>query len=175
LTQELTLAKRRGMDGFEFELCVHPPKQQVCDDDMYTELACLDHYPLNSKLLNRRDERIRRPKQLCLWYPNEKVSNEIEIVSSDGVVWSFEAVEKCVVKHGQVQWYSFGIALGLEDSEIESKSQGKHTDASKLQAIIRRRVQDVGEWRTRTELLDACKHLPNPIYGIVLQDLQQVD
>jgi hypothetical protein len=163
------------MDGFEFELCVHPPKQQVCDDDMYTELAVLDHYSLKSRPRNRRDERIPLPEKLGLWYPKQEVSNAIEIVSSHGGVWSLETVEKWVVKHGQKQWYSFGLALGLTDAEIESKCEGKPTHASKLQAIIRRRVQDVGEWRTRTELLDACKHLPNPIYGIVLQDLQQVD
>jgi hypothetical protein len=163
------------MDGFEFELCVHPPKQQVCDDDMYPELACLDHYPRKSTLSNRITKRsIKRPKQLCLWYPNEKVSNEIEIASSHGGIWSFEAVQKCVVKHGQEQWYSFGLALGLTDAEIESKCEGKPTHASKLEAIISYRAQAVGERRTRNELLEACKNVPTPIYGIVLQDLQQM-
>ena len=72
LIQELTHAKRRGMDGFHFELCsVHSTMKPECPEVVFEELACLDRYPGNCTLAKRSGHRILPSKQLDLWYPAE--------------------------------------------------------------------------------------------------------
>jgi hypothetical protein len=71
LVEELTQAKRRGMDGFHFELCVHPTVHPERPEIDYEELVCLDRYPSNSILVKRNGERFHHPKKLELWYPCE--------------------------------------------------------------------------------------------------------
>jgi hypothetical protein len=75
LVQELTQAKRRGMDGFHFELCVHPTAKPESPDFVYKKLACLDSYPSDPILIKERGKRIDHPKKLGLWYPYEDIHN----------------------------------------------------------------------------------------------------
>ena len=69
LVQQLKRAKRRGMDGFKFEVCIHPVREELD----YKELACIDNYP-QDPLINRCNERLtkRRCPKLDLWIPEEQ-------------------------------------------------------------------------------------------------------
>ena len=80
LVEELTYAKRRGMDGFHFDLTVHPTVtstiEQVPSKVDYNQLASLENYPTDKILLNKKGKRIHLPKQLALWYPMQPRSDE---------------------------------------------------------------------------------------------------
>ena len=70
ILQELTEAKKRGMDGFEFELCVHSaaeePKETCYDLKL---LASLDKYLIKDEILeDRNQDPIRHPRHLGVWY-----------------------------------------------------------------------------------------------------------
>ena len=140
---------------------------------MYQGLACLDHYPVNSNLVNRGGRRIRQPKQLCLWYPRKESGKSAEVDSRKLPPQSFVKIEETVVRHGQSQWSSLGYAMGLTKAQVDAECHNKPIPSAKLQAIIRRKVQEIGETQTKTELLDACKHIPSPVYGVVEEDLRQ--
>ena len=170
LGQELTLAKRRGMDGFQFELCVHATTNPESPEVVFEELACLDHYPTHPTLVTRKGHQILPPNQLDLWYP----ANSEAIPLSGATVLtdkSMSNVMRTVIRHGQSQWFSFGIALGFTVAEIESACFDKPLHSEKLSAIIHQRIEKIGEKKTANELLEACKSLPRPIYGIVKQQL----
>ncbi len=69
LVEQLNQAKRRGMDGFQFEVCVHPVGNEVD----YEELACIDNYPSNP-LINRRDDLLAMTQcpMLDLWIDEDQ-------------------------------------------------------------------------------------------------------
>ena len=176
LVQELTHAIRNGMDDFHFELCVHPPIKPKCENDMYKDLACLDRYLIDSTLVKQNGQRIRTPKQLCLWYPAKEISKSVKMESTKlqpgPHVQSFTKVEKLVVKYGQSQWFSFGLELGFTKDEIDAACYDKPAPSQKLQTIICSKIQEIGAEKTRQKLLDACQCVPSPIYGIVKENLQ---
>ena len=170
LVQDLTLAKRRGMDGFQFELCVHSTTLPESPEVVFEELACLDRYPTHRTLVTRRGYQISPPNQLDLWYP----ANSKAIPLGNARVLTGKSLSKVmltVIRHGQSQWYSFGIALGFTVAEIESACFDKPLPSEKLSAIIHQRIEKIGEKKTDSELLEACKNLPLPIYEVVKQQL----
>ena len=69
LVEQLNQAKRRGMDGFQFEVCVHPVRNELD----YEELACIDNYPCNP-LINRRDDLLTKTQcpMLDLWIDEDQ-------------------------------------------------------------------------------------------------------
>jgi hypothetical protein len=167
LVQELTQAKRRGMDGFHFELCVHPTAKAESPEIDYEELACLDRYPSTSTLIKQNGYRIRQPKQLDLWYPP---AFQLKAHASPT---SLSKVVETILRIGQNQWYSFGVAMGFSDAEINGITYDKSTFADKLLAIIRSKANETGRKKTDDELLEACKLLPLPIYGTVRDQLEK--
>ena len=74
LVQQLKRAKKRGMDGFKFEVCIHPVGREFD----YKELACIDNYP-NDPLVNRHGERLtkRQCPKLDLWIPEDTAEGMI--------------------------------------------------------------------------------------------------
>ncbi|XP_062523660.1 uncharacterized protein LOC134198308 [Corticium candelabrum] len=70
ILQELTEAKKRGMDGFESELCVHSAAEELketCYD--LKRLASLDKYLKKDEILEDRNQvPIRHPRHLGVWY-----------------------------------------------------------------------------------------------------------
>jgi hypothetical protein len=176
LVQELTQAKRRGMDGFHFELCVHPTAKAESPEIDYEELACLDRYPSTSTLIKQNGYRIRQPKQLDLWYPpalEAHASPTGSVPVSKGFGKSLSKVVETILRIGQNQWYSFGVAMGFSDAEIDGITFNKSTGADKLLAIIRSKANKIGEKKTDDVLLEACKLLPLPIYGTVKDHLEK--
>lgn len=69
LIEELILAKRRGMDGFQFEACIHP----VATHLDYERLVCIDNYPTKRTLTDKRKRRVtkRQCPKLSLWFRTE--------------------------------------------------------------------------------------------------------
>ena len=77
LVEQLRQAKRRGMNGFQFQVCVHPVRNEV----EYEELACIDSYP-RDPLVNRR--RLRLSKNRCprldLWIDEDQCEGIMSIL-----------------------------------------------------------------------------------------------
>jgi hypothetical protein len=68
-----------------------------------------------------------------------------------------------VVKLGESQWYSFGIALGFNGAQIETCTFGKSTNACKLRSLIDQKAREYGVKRTKQRLLTACRKVSPPI------------
>ena len=61
-----------------------------------------------------------------------------------------------VVNHGSDQWYQIGLALGLTDAAITSKTHTIPTCPVKLRAVIEMKRQDVGYDGLRDALVNVC-------------------
>ncbi|XP_062506531.1 uncharacterized protein LOC134183094 isoform X1 [Corticium candelabrum] len=80
LIRQLNEVKKRGLDGIKFTVCVKPPPTEaevadLIDDDC---LVCIDEYPQQRSLINRKNERVPRKQfpTLDLWFNDaEKVSD----------------------------------------------------------------------------------------------------
>ena len=69
---QLNEVKKRGLDGIKFTVCVKPPPTEaevadLIDDDC---LVCIDEYPQQRSLINRKNERVPRRQfpTLDLWF-----------------------------------------------------------------------------------------------------------
>ena len=83
LIDQLNEAKKRGLDGFKFTVCVQLPSTgaedaQSIDDD---SLVCIDKYPSQKGLMNQKNERVPREQfpTLDIWFSDSmKVSGECD-------------------------------------------------------------------------------------------------
>ena len=83
LIRQLNEVKKRGLDGIKFTVCVKPPPTEaevadLIDDDC---LVCIDEYPQQRSLINRKNERVPRKQfpTLDLWFNDaEKVSGKCD-------------------------------------------------------------------------------------------------
>lgn len=85
--------------------------------------------------------------------------------------YTYNDVVTAVLKVGSNKWNLIGLALGLTDGEISSAASDKPTNAGKLQAIISKKRDELGEKKVARMLLEACRTIPEPIIGSVLQHL----
>ena len=92
-----------------------------------------------------------------------------------GEVRVSEVIE-AVVKHGSNQWYETGLALGLADAAIMSKTHAIPNYPGKLRAIIEMKRQDVGYEGLRYALVNVCFEISidTPIAGSVRDELWEV-
>ena len=86
---------------------------------------------------------------------------------------NFEKVFEVVVKCGPDRWYDIGLKLGFLDGQLNELVEGVAGGGQKLNKIIRAKVKEVGAEETERELLNACRKIPSPIYGIVKDKLDQ--
>ncbi|XP_062510110.1 uncharacterized protein LOC134186192 isoform X3 [Corticium candelabrum] len=85
---------------------------------------------------------------------------------------SSSAVSNAVIGCGSCQWYSFGLKLDFNHDQIEALCHDKVTPADKLSAIIQVKTKQVGDVKKTDDLLlEACRHLPDPIDGAVKEKL----
>ena len=83
LIDQLNEAKKRGLDGFKFTVCVQLPSTgaedaQSIDDD---SLVCIDKYPSQKGLMNQKNERVAREQfpTLDIWFSDSmEVSGECD-------------------------------------------------------------------------------------------------
>ena len=78
LIEQLTHAKARGMDGFQFEVCVYGAVDEAPDEYDPNRLASLDKYPENDILLDKDHQSIDPPAKLDLWFDNTSPSYAVE-------------------------------------------------------------------------------------------------
>ena len=85
---------------------------------------------------------------------------------------SSSAVFNAVIGCGSSQWYSCGLKLDFNHDQIEALCHDKVTPADKLSAIIQVKTKQVGDVKKMDDLLlEACRHLPDPIDGAVKEKL----
>ena len=72
LIHQLNEAKKRGLDGFKFTVCINPPPTDAedaksIDDD---SLVCIDQYPQQKGLMNLKKDRVLREQfpTLDIWF-----------------------------------------------------------------------------------------------------------
>ena len=83
LIRQLNEVKKRGLDGIKFTVCIKPLSTEVevadlIDDDC---LVCIDEYPQQRSLINRKNERVPRKqfRTLDLWFNDSgKVSGKCD-------------------------------------------------------------------------------------------------
>ena len=80
---------------------------------------------------------------------------------------------KAVVKLGCDAWLSIGLELGYKLPEITAATAGVPKHNGKLRAIIELQKMEIGEEATTRKLLEVCKKLPDPIYGLVIEELER--
>ena len=97
---------------------------------------------------------------------------DLVVVESETVLVTLSAVAKAVISEGSSQWYSFGTTLGFSKDGIDALCHDKVTPEDKLLAIIIQvKAKQVDPVKTDDILLEACRHLPNPIDGVVKEKL----
>ncbi|XP_062499640.1 uncharacterized protein LOC134176960 isoform X2 [Corticium candelabrum] len=97
---------------------------------------------------------------------------DLLVVESETVLVTLSAVAKAVISEGSSQWYSFGTTLGFSKDGIDALCHDKVTPEDKLLAIIVQvKAKQVDSVKTDDMLLEACRHLPNPIDGVVKEKL----
>ena len=78
LIEQLMRAKERGMDGFQFEVCVHATVDEALDEYDLKRLASLDDYPEDEMLIDKQRRLIGCPAKLDMWYHDISVSDTTE-------------------------------------------------------------------------------------------------
>ena len=86
LIEQLTHAKARGMDGFQFEVCVHGAVDEAPDEFDPNRLASLDEYPEDDILLDKEHETIDPPAKLDLWFDNTSTSHTVEGTTYSSII-----------------------------------------------------------------------------------------
>ena len=71
-------AKERGMDGFQFEVCVNATVDEAPDEYDLKLLASLDDYPKDDMLIYKQRRLIGFPAKLDMWYYDIYVSDKTE-------------------------------------------------------------------------------------------------
>ena len=91
----------------------------------------------------------------------------------NGVVFWIELMSEnkvfqAVMKYGVSEWHSIGLEMGFTDSQIKASTFEIPSLGSKLQAILVRKIHECGVGKAEERLLNACKRIPLPIIGSVL-------
>ncbi|XP_062506405.1 uncharacterized protein LOC134182977 [Corticium candelabrum] len=82
LIHQLNEAKKRGLDGFKFTVCINPPPTDAedaksIDDD---SLVCIDQYPQQKGLMNLKKDRVLREQfpTLDIWFSDSMEFSDIK-------------------------------------------------------------------------------------------------
>ena len=86
LIEQLTQAKARGMDGFQFDVCVHGAVDKVPLEYDPKQLASLDEYPENDILVDKENESIDAPAKLDVWFDNTSTSHTVEGTTYSSII-----------------------------------------------------------------------------------------
>ena len=83
------------------------------------------------------------------------------------------AVVRAVLAHGCAQWYALGVQLGFTDDEISKHCDNKAVDSNKLLVLLVKKSNIVSLEILEDLILEACRRIPNPIYGRVKDELDK--
>ncbi|XP_062506410.1 uncharacterized protein LOC134182981 [Corticium candelabrum] len=82
LIHQLNEAKKRGLDGFKFNVCVYLPSSEAEDTQSIEDdcLVCIDKYPSQQSLINQKNDRVSREQfpTLDIWFSDSRESLDIE-------------------------------------------------------------------------------------------------
>lgn len=76
-----------------------------------------------------------------------------------------------VLNNGPDQWFSICLALGYAPGKVTDLTSGIPNNAGKIQNVFETKAADVGRIQAAAKLLEACETIPDPIIGIVLEEL----
>ena len=78
LIDQLNEAKKRGLDGFKFNVCVYLPSSEAEDSQSIEDdcLVCIDKYPSQRSLINQKNDRVSRDQfpTLDIWFSDSRES-----------------------------------------------------------------------------------------------------
>ena len=78
LIDQLNEAKKRGLDGFKFNVCVYVPSSEAEDSQSIDDdcLVCIDKYPSQRSLINQKNDRVSRDQfpTLDIWFSDSRES-----------------------------------------------------------------------------------------------------
>jgi death-associated protein kinase len=77
-----------------------------------------------------------------------------------------------VIDHGCSQWYAIGLELGFSDSQINQYCNDQPEHSGKLLVLLEKKLQVEGMERLEKLALDACWRIPQPIDGIVRDEIE---
>ena len=86
LIEQLKQAKAQGMDGFQFDVCVHGAVDEVPLEYDPKYLASWDEYPENDILLDKEHESIDSPAKLDLWFDKTSTSHTVEGTTYSSII-----------------------------------------------------------------------------------------
>ena len=84
-----------------------------------------------------------------------------------------EKVFQAVVSHGCNRWYSLCLQMGSSSFEVDSITSGIPNRADKIRAVFNKKIDDIGERAATEALLQACRRIPHPIIGGVMDSLSK--
>ena len=82
-----------------------------------------------------------------------------------------QLVLSAVLKHGPEYWYLIGLKLGFTASQVKAITFAIPRDEDKLTALFETKANAIGQDEGAEQLLDACGTIPNPILGVVMEEL----
>ncbi|XP_062523926.1 uncharacterized protein LOC134198527 isoform X2 [Corticium candelabrum] len=169
LIEQLTQAKERGMDGFQFDVCVHGAVDEAPLEYDWNQLASLDEYPEDDILLDKEHQSIDPPAKLDLWFDNTCTSHTVEVAADS--VYDPDVILSAVLQQGHDRWLSIGLKLGFTIIKVNENTSVFSLGADKLKALFEAKAQDVGRDEAAKQLLAACHCIPQPIIMAVKDQL----
>lgn len=83
-----------------------------------------------------------------------------------------DEVLRAVQINGPDQWFSICLALGYTSGKANDLTRRIPNIEGKLQNVFDTKAAEVGRIQAAAKLLEACETIPNPIIGIVLEELE---
>jgi hypothetical protein len=82
-----------------------------------------------------------------------------------------EKVYQAVISRGSDRWYSLCLEMGYASGQVDDITSGIPNHADKIRAVFNKKIDAVGESAAATALLEACRSIPDPIIGGVMDIL----
>ena len=86
-------------------------------------------------------------------------------------VYDPEKVFQAVTRLGCDQWYSLCLLMGYASGQVDDITSRIPSNADKIRAVFNKKINAVGESAATEALLEACRRLPHPINGGVMDIL----
>ena len=84
-----------------------------------------------------------------------------------------EKVFQAVISRGCDQWYSLSFQMGYSAGQVADITSAIPSHADKIRAVFNKKIDAVGERAATAALLEACRRIPHPIIGGVMDILSK--
>ena len=82
-----------------------------------------------------------------------------------------DVVLSTVLQNGSERWLSIGLTMGFTLGKVNENTNGISVGADKLKSLFEVKAQKVGRDKAAEQLLAACRTIPQPIIGAVMDQL----